>query len=547
MRRDSTVVPDVGSIAAPYNGRDGIQKAIDDIADNLPGQQQGWTIRVAAHSYSAIVLSGSFDVRILADNSWTSGVSGTPVIQPAGTELDSAAGIQINGGQTNLTVIEGFLIQNWKPLAYGAVAIRPTNETDPAAGSGSSPTIRYCTIQNNDGAVRGLLGSKGMSIGPKCNPTVSSCNFLNNKIDGSLYAGYGAALWIQSSNNDGGEVQGDTALYPNPTISGCIFDNNTANTLADQKGGALTFKEARGTVTGCTFRNNKADTFGGAIYLQYAEGVQIVGCTFENSSTTSTTGETCGGAIALQGTGPTGAGQRVLVQGCQFIGNSALEGGALYVSNDVTSTSTVSSGITVDHCIFRSNSALTGGKGGAVVLEAQSAVGALLANNLFHTNGVDGPPSGGVAQSTIYGESEDAGSTLWLKLVNCTVAANGKRAIGVLEQPSSSLELVVQNSILWNNGTQVDPSVLNPLGAASVAVTFTDNQQGIVGDGNISTNPLFVSSTGDFRLLSSSPCINVGDDALWTATITQDPVIPNLDLLFTPRMDGIIDMGAYEF
>ncbi len=46
---------------------------------------------------------------------------------------------------------------------------------------------------------------------------------------------------------------------------------------------------------------------------------------------------------------------------------------------------------------------------------------------------------------------------------------------------------------------------------------------------------------------ADSPCINVGSDVLWTNTITQDPVIPSLDLLFTPRMDGIIDMGAYEF
>lgn len=180
VRRDSTVEPDIGSITAPYNDRDGIQKAINYISTRPPGEQAGLTIRVAAHSYSAIDLFGSFDVSIVADNSWTSGVSGNPIIQPEGSETAGAAGININGGQTNQTVIEGFLIQNWKPLAYGAVAIRPTNEDDPASGSGSSPTIRYCTILNNDGMVRGLMGSKGMSIGPKCNPTIASCNFLNN-------------------------------------------------------------------------------------------------------------------------------------------------------------------------------------------------------------------------------------------------------------------------------------------------------------------------------------------------------------------------------
>lgn len=69
---------------------------------------------------------------------------------------------------------------------------------------------------------------------------------------------------------------------------------------------------------------------------------------------------------------------------------------------------------------------------------------------------------------------------------------------------------------------------------------------------NIDTDPLFVSPsagagtgynglTADWSLQSLSPCINTGD------TTGVSIFLPELDLAGNPRINGFIDMGAYEY
>jgi hypothetical protein len=61
------------------------------------------------------------------------------------------------------------------------------------------------------------------------------------------------------------------------------------------------------------------------------------------------------------------------------------------------------------------------------------------------------------------------------------------------------------------------------------------------GIGNIAANPQF-AGTGDYHLLSGSPCINSGTNLPWMLTA--------LDLDGNPRIlpvGGVVDMGCYEF
>ena len=59
------------------------------------------------------------------------------------------------------------------------------------------------------------------------------------------------------------------------------------------------------------------------------------------------------------------------------------------------------------------------------------------------------------------------------------------------------------------------------------------------GTGNITSDPQFVSDN-NFRLQSTSPCIDAGTNMSWMLTAT--------DLDGNPRIiDGIVDMGAYEY
>jgi Protein of unknown function (DUF1565) len=93
----------------------------------------------------------------------------------------------------------------------------------------------------------------------------------------------------------------------------------------------------------------------------------------------------------------------------------------------------------------------------------------------------------------------------------------------------------VGNSVLWSNGTGIHYT-----GFDRPSVTYSDVEGGYVGAGNINVDPLFVNSaSGNFRLQSSSPCINAGSASV--------PNLPGTDADGAPRIQsGLPDMGPYE-
>ena len=115
--------------------------------------------------------------------------------------------------------------------------------------------------------------------------------------------------------------------------------------------------------------------------------------------------------------------------------------------------------------------------------------------------------------------------------MNCTITGNtaGTGGGGIF---CSGASPSVTNCILWGDSP-------NEVDIESGAPTFTycDIQGGYAGNGNINSNPLFVDAgAGDYRLQSSSPCVDAGtsdgtptedkdgtprwDDSLWS---TSDP------------------------
>lgn len=106
---------------------------------------------------------------------------------------------------------------------------------------------------------------------------------------------------------------------------------------------------------------------------------------------------------------------------------------------------------------------------------------------------------------------------------------------------------VARNCTIVNNGigaTYAD--VRNCIIASSTytnwevcAVSYTCTSPNSGGTGNITNNPQFVNAgAGNFQLLPTSPCRNVGNNADVTSTN---------DMLGMPRIvEGIVDMGAYE-
>jgi hypothetical protein len=138
-----------------------------------------------------------------------------------------------------------------------------------------------------------------------------------------------------------------------------------------------------------------------------------------------------------------------------------------------------------------------------------------------------------------------AGSLAYIRMTNCTIAdnrlSNPNMSLGGGIQSDGS-NIVIRNSIVWyNDGAAV---VLNNP-ASSSPVLYSNIQGYYPGQGNIDTNPLFASASGnDYHLRSGfnsgqitnwsnhSPCIDAGDP--------QDPVgsepFPN---------GNRINMGAY--
>ena len=99
-----------------------------------------------------------------------------------------------------------------------------------------------------------------------------------------------------------------------------------------------------------------------------------------------------------------------------------------------------------------------------------------------------------------YGGGMNVYSSLTVTLENCTVADNTAGA-----SSSSAFfiysSVTLHNCIVWNNNIN-----------GTISATYCDLPTTVAGTGNISTNPLFVGGD-DFSLLSTSPCIDVGDPA----------------------------------
>ena len=329
-------------------------------------------------------------------------------------------------------------------------------------GEGPDTVLLGLTITGGAASAgNGLAAGGGIGMF-QANPTVTNCRFVNNSVadpaadGGGIYCGFGGPVtftgceFIGNSANDGGGLfviinpvsvidcvfrdntsmddddsfSGDGAgLFagstPSITVTGCMFENNTAtgagggawlfstdvgvvnvtncdlidNTASDEDGGGALIWNGETTVTDCVVRGNSAGDDGGGLSIIFSLNLNMSQCTFENNNSDGN-----GGGLGIFAADST-------MSNCQFSGNTALgNGGALNlggtsITHNVTSctfenndaqdsggaVSCGQSALEFDNCTFLNNHATVGG-GGMQFAHTDSIT---LTNSEFELNSAD--------------------------------------------------------------------------------------------------------------------------------------------------------------
>ncbi len=483
---------------------------------------------------------------------------------------------------TTATVIDGFTVRNGNTAPE-------SGEGDERRGGGilayGTPIIRNCTFTQNFGYFGGAVypregtasfvidnclfernqGRSGAAIYITAeNGTIQNCTFNNN-----VATSTGGGIHINTAENE-------------ILISECYFEGNIAQTF---RGGGIYTASSSGTIMNCEFISNEAPGgAGGGVHVQSFEGdpiieVNIMDCIFDNNKAafagavgsynlqTITNISNCsfkdcvassaGGAISNAGDVVTN------ITACDFESNSSNFGGAIYNQGDLLSVSisrsnflanvATSAGgalaaitsnevgpelpqVTIDKSSFRLNSAAN--VGGAIDMLNTDAN---IINCEFGNNNTT------LSGNTAYGGalSFDASDNLDIpvSIMNSSIINNfsdNGAGITLRTTVNSSLELTIQNTILYNPGGQnyellEGNTVINSNGGnLSSDDTFMDAFTSTNDLNN--TDPLLMDYlSGDYRLTDESPAVNTGIETN----------APTTDIEGNMRVNQI-DMGAYE-
>jgi hypothetical protein len=313
----------------------------------------------------------------------------------------------------------------------------------------------------------------------------------------------GASPTVRNCRFEGHVVAMDSA-WGDPRMENCFFADCVYALLAEG---------SNPTLSGCSLRN--CDT---GVYCRSGGVLRLVDCRIVGSRR-----------------------EAIYVHGCAVaeITRCTLAGNAK--NREVPAMSCYGGRLTMERCTISGNHA------GLLFKGCTSAV---IRNSVLCGNGH-------TADATAYGVSSEHSDLL---IDNCTLAGNAGLVCDWW--PSIDPQSHITNSILWG-------SVPNPIQAppGSIAITYSDVQDGWPGGGNLSVDPCFVSSgtwdpngtpdnpdddfwvDGDYHLKSqaghgdpinkgwvldevTSPCIDRGDP---NSPIGEEP-FPN---------GGRINMGAY--
>jgi len=319
----------------------------------------------------------------------------------------------------------------------------------------SNALILYCKVYNNhistdEPRVRALGAGIFCITGE---PTIDNCIISNNSTDerGGGISGLGAGIAFFECR---------------PQINNCIIADNTSNC-------AIYASASNIIITNCTIRNNSN---GGALF-QDASNTTIISCLiFDNNSY----------GIAIDGETSSN------IQDTEIIDNERESIICFHANN-----------INIEYSIIRGVTRHI--HGGAVYLDNVEEVS--------------------ISYCQITGNETD-GIELYAcspEIVNCTISNNSGDHGAIYCRNRS--QPVVRNTIIWGNvNNSIYFSDENGHDEMSITTSYCDiegGEEGIEinnnaevnwGEGNIDTDPLFISpENGFYYLTEDSPCIDTGD------------------------------------
>ncbi len=250
----------------------------------------------------------------------TASISGCTI---TGNSAPDGGGIYINDA-FELTEITGTTISSNTSTSYGGGGICAHSEVHIADDSEISGNI-------SEGRGAGIWSDKDLEVE---NTTIDG-NESKSESGGGIFVTGGTLTMTGGSIKNckasrGGAlrlIEGATATLTNVEISGNSVDGSGDN----GRGGAIGVSGSTLTMTGCTLTGNKStDDDGGAIDFDAAEKkLTLIDMTLSDNSVTKEDRQ--GGALNLErGT--------ATISGCMITGNSAPDGGGIYISEDFGQT-----------------------------------------------------------------------------------------------------------------------------------------------------------------------------------------------------------------
>lgn len=438
-----------------------------------------------------------------------------------------------------------------------------------------SVAVVDCTFENNQSSFGGGLRLQALSN--NVNMSVSGCDFNGNA----------AAPLMPTFDQGGGGC--NIALFPNSNdILVSVKNNRFTSNTSSGNGAGFQIANAGGNniieVDSCTFLKNNAGNNGGGVFTSF-EGknmnLSFNRCTF----TENTAVWECGAADFWSTNGATGT---LTVDSCLFEKNSADWAGGIEMGNG---WGNVASAVNyqLKNSTFRENHASDWAGAALIWSDALAKANYSIENCLLEGNTSEGKAGGlafvpssknfhaTVSRCQIVGNSAVGDgsavhsrggatpntplpTTASVLFENCLLAGN--TGAGPAVAADSLPNLIFLNSTVANNtgggiqlsnhsGLTLQNTILHNPGFAEYEaltgdVTVKSNGGNLIGDGSLgahalsydlqNTDPLF-AGPGDYRLSANSPAIDKGVDL---------GNLPALDLDGNARVNGCVDIGAYE-